>query len=353
MRKQYIITVILSISLAATVAQERRVTLLFAGDAMMHTPQIYAAKTDSGYYFYSVFDHIRDQIKAADIAGVNLETTFGGEPFTGYPTFSSPKEYATALRQAGFNIFFTANNHALDTGQEGLEQTIQTIREVGAKQTGTFFNQEQRYLLYPLMIIKNGIRIAMLNYTYGTNGLRASSPNIVNLIDTTLIKQDIVATQKLQPDIVIAVMHWGEEYHTQPSVHQKKIAQFLFHHNVRIIIGHHPHLLQTIETQRAPNDSITHTVYYSLGNFYSNQRKPNRDGGMLAQIVLSKAHSNATVTIEQADYSLVWVNKYFERGKPVYRILPIQTDTTGYNLQPHEQWTMDRFEKEAKGVLKR
>ena len=353
MRKQCIIAIILSISLAATVAQERRVTLLFAGDAMMHTPQIYAAKTDSGYNFHSVFDHVKDQIKAVDIAGVNLETTFGGEPFTGYPTFSSPKEYATALRQAGFNIFFTANNHALDTGQEGLEQTIQTIREVGAKQTGTFFNQEQRYLLYPLMIIKNGIRIALLNYTYGTNGLRVSSPNIVNLIDTILIKQDILATQKLQPDIVIAVMHWGEEYHTEPSVHQKKIAQFLFRHNVRIIIGHHPHMVQPIETHRAPNDSITHTVYYSLGNFYSNQRKPNRDGGMLAHIVLSKAHSNATVTIDKADYSLVWVNKYFERGNPVYRILPIQTDTTGYNLQPYEQWTMDRFEKVAKGFVKR
>lgn len=372
MRKQYLIAVILSFSLAASVAQERRVTLLFAGDAMMHTPQIYAAKTDSGYNFHSVFHHVKDQITAADIAGVNLETTFGGIPYSGYPAFSSPTQYAPALHQAGFNIFFTANNHALDTGKKGLEQTIQTIRDLDAKQTGTFVNQKQRNLLYPMMIIKNGIRIALLNYTYGTNGLRATPPNIVNLIDTLQIKKDIAAATLLTPDIIIANMHWGNEYHTQPSTQQKSIAQFLFRHHVRIIIGHHPHVVQPLHIYLANNnntdntdsinstdninysinninstDSITHAVYYSLGNFVSNQRKPNTDGGMLAHIVLSKAHSNASVTIEQVDYSLVWVHKYFEGDRPVYRILPIQADTTGYNLQPYEQLTMDRFVKSA------
>ena len=352
MRKQYIIAVILSISLATMVAQERRVTLLFAGDAMMHTPQIFAAKTDRGYDFHSVFHHIKDQITATDIAGVNLETTFGGTPYTGYPAFSSPKEYATALHQAGFNIFFTANNHALDTGKKGLEQTIQTIKDLGAKQTGTFVNQKQRYLLYPMMIIKNGIRIALLNYTYGTNGLRASPPNIVNLIDTLQIKQDITTATLLKPDIIIANMHWGNEYHTHPSAQQKKIAQFLFNNNVRIIIGHHPHVVQPLQTF-AEADSITHAIYYSLGNFLSNQRKQDRDGGMLAHIVLSKSHNNAPVTIEQADYSLVWVHKYFKLGKPVYRILPAQADTTGYNLQPYEQWTMDRFVKGVEKIVER
>lgn len=347
MRKQHIIAVILSFSLAVSVAQERRVTLLFAGDAMMHTPQVYAAKTDSGYNFHSVFHHIKDQITAADISGVNLETTFGGTPYSGYPTFSSPKEYATALQEAGFNVFFTANNHALDNGQKGLEQTIQTIRDLGAKQTGTFINQEQRNLLYPMMIVKNGIRIALLNYTYGINGLKVTPPNSVNLIDTLLMKKDIAAANLFKPDIIIANMHWGHEYHTKPSARQKSLAQFLFRNNVRIIIGHHPHVVQPLETYYTPNsnDSIVHAVYYSLGNFVSNQRKHKRDGGMLAHIVLSKSHNNAPLTIEKADYSLVWIHKYFERGKPVFRILPVQKDTTGYNLQPYEEWTMDRFER--------
>ena len=347
---RYYILALLTFSLVTSVAQEKRVTLFFAGDAMMHTPQIYAAKTDSGYNYEPVFDLIKHKITAADIAGINLETTFGGTPYTGYPTFSSPKAYATALHAAGFNLFFTANNHALDTGQKGLEQTIHTIKSLGAKQTGTFVSAQERALNYPLMLIKNGIRMAFLNYTYAVNGLKASPPNIVNLIDTTLIKHDIAAAQKLQPDILIAVVHWGNEYRTQPSAHQKRIAEFLFSHNVRIIIGHHPHVVQPIHT-RTQADSITHAVYYSLGNFVSNQRKTNTDGGMLAHIVLSKAHKEAPVTIQTIDYSLVWVHKYFENRKPIFRILPIQADTTSYNLTPYEQWTMDRFEKATNKIV--
>ena len=241
-------------------------------------------------------------------------------------------------------------SHSLDSGTKGFEQTIQTIKQLGSKQTGTFISKEDRALRYPLMLIKNGIRIAFLNYTYGTNGLVIKPPHIVNLIDTTLIKQDIAAAQKLQPDITIAVMHWGEEYHTQPSKQQKQLAQFLFNHNVRIIIGHHPHVVQPIQTH-TENDSITHTVFYSLGNFVSNQRKQNRDGGMLAHIVLSKAHQDAPITIQTVDYSLLWVHKRFEAGKPTFRILPIQADTTSYNLQPYEQWAMDRFVKGANSIL--
>ena len=349
MRKHYLL-VLLSFSLAALIAQEKRVTLIFAGDAMQHTPQIYAAKTDSGYNYEPVFELIRNKITSADIAGVNFETTLGGPPYTGYPLFCSPNEYAAALHQAGFNLFFTANNHALDSGKKGFEQTINTIKDLGAKQTGTFVSEDERALNYPLMLIKNGIRIAFLNYTYGTNGLVTKKPNIVNLIDTILIKQDITAAKKLNPDIMLAVMHWGEEYHSQPSAQQKKTAQFLFNNNVRIIIGHHPHVVQPIQTF-AKGDSITHAVYYSLGNFVSNQRKQDRDGGMLAEIVLSKQSNDGPVTIESVDYSLVWVHKYFEGRKPVYRILPAKTDTTGYNLQPYEQWTMDRFVKRANKVI--
>ncbi|NLZ95980.1 MAG: hypothetical protein GX921_09185, partial [Bacteroidales bacterium] len=197
-----------------------------------------------------------------------------------------------------------------------------------------------------------------LNYTYGANGLKVAPPNIINRIDTTLIKQDIATANKLQPDIIIAVMHWGEEYQTQPSRQQKKIAQFLFNNNVRIIIGHHPHVVQPIQTI-IDSDSITHTVFYSLGNFVSNQRWKNSDGGMLAHIVLSKAHPDASVTIESADYSLVWVHKYFKGNKPGYRILPIDKEKNSnssttlhkYNLQPYEQWAMDRFVRSATNII--
>lgn len=348
-----ILTLFLATSL---VAKEERVSLIFAGDAMVHTPQIEAAKTANGYNFHPTFEKIKSRIFNADIAGVNLETTLGTPPYSGYPLFISPKEYAKALHHGGFNLFFTANNHALDSGKKGLEQTIDVIRKEGVKQTGTFKTPDDRALNYPLMLIKNGIRIAFLNYTYGTNGLPVRPPNIVNLIDTTLIKKDIATANQLNPDIIIAVMHWGHEYHTQPSSHQKEIAQFLFNNKVRIIIGHHPHVIQPIQTY-TEGDSITHAVFYSLGNFVSNQRWENSDGGMLAHIVLSKKDPEAPVTIELIDYSLVWTHKYFKDNKPVFNVLPAQDKNTtalstpNFNLQSYEQYMMDRFVKSATTII--
>lgn len=353
--RTYSLFALLSLSFAFVFAQESKVTLLFVGDAMQHVPQIYAAKTDSGYIYDAVFELVKEKVSKADIAGVNFETTLGGKPYTGYPLFSSPNEYAIALKNAGFDLFFTANNHALDTGRKGLEQTILVIKEQGLKQTGTFVSKEQRDLNYPLMIIKNGIRIAFLNYTYGTNGLVVEKPNVVNLIDTLLIKEDIEAARLLKPDIMIAVMHWGEEYHARPSTNQKSIAKFLLNNNVPIIIGHHPHVIQPIQINMV-NDTIAQVVYYSLGNFVSNQRKLNTDGGMFAQIVLRKDADDNSVFIESADYSLIWIHKYYENRKPVYRILPVskqdsayneKQDENKYNLQPYEQAAMNRFARSA------
>ena len=346
---------LLTVSFAIGFAQEGEVTLLFAGDAMQHTPQFYAAKTDSGYNYNAVFELVNKKISNAVIACVNFETTLGGKPYTGYPLFSSPNEYAIALKDAGFDVFFTANNHSLDTGSKGLEHTIRVIKEIGAKQTGTFVSKQKRDITYPLMIIKNGIRIAFLNYTYGTNGLLTKKPNVINLIDTLIIKEDLKTAQLLNPDILIAVMHWGEEYHTKPSNKQKETAEFLLQNGVRIIIGHHPHVVQSVQINKI-NGNIESTVFYSLGNFVSNQRKLNTDGGMLAEIVIKKNTNDASINIESVDYSFVWVHKYFEKGKPVYRLLPISKEDSiyneiinenKYNLQLYEHAAMKRFVKSA------
>lgn len=353
MNKYYLLAIFLFFW-TILVAQEKKVSLIFAGDAMQHTPQLRAAKTDSNYSYKSVFKYIKPKISSSDIAAINLETTLGVKPFTGFPKFNSPREYAEELHKTGFNLFFTANNHALDRGKEGLENTIAIIKEIGAKQTGTFNSIINRDLYYPLMIIKNGIRIAFLNYTYGTNGLLVKKPNFVNQIDTILIKEDIKTAKLLKPDIIIASLHWGEEYHTNPSKKQKELARFLFQNDVRIIIGHHPHVVQPIQINKQ-NDSIQQVVYYSLGNFYTNQRKPNTDGGMLAEIILKKDEKKSSVVIESAGYSLVWVHKYFKDYKPVYQILPTSLDTDtlidNYNLKSYELKAMERFVERAREII--
>lgn len=302
-------------------AQETKVRLIFAGDAMQHLPQVNAARTaDGGFDYDSCFYLIRDKISAADIAGVNFETTLAGRPYTGYPMFSSPDEYAAGLKNTGFNLFLQANNHAADRGKKGMERTINVLDSIHVKHTGVFKSVGKRRLHYPLMMIKNGIRIAFLNYSYDTNGLPVPPPYIVNPIDTTLIKYDLRMTRRYKPDIIIAHIHWGEEYHTRPSKAQRELAALLVRNGVRIIIGHHPHVIQPIDIRRE-NGNIQHVVYYSLGNFISNQQKENTDGGMLAEIVISKENGK-DVAIESCEYSLVWVRKFQAGAKDNYVLIP-------------------------------
>lgn len=320
-KRVYTFVILFSVALCAF-SQVRKVSLLFVGDAMQHGPQIKAAATDSGYVYDRCFQHIQQEISAADIACVNFETTLGGKPYRGYPLFSAPDEYAIALQHAGFDLFFTANNHCLDTGKKGLERTIEVLDTLGVKHTGTFVNKENRTLYYPLMIIKSGIRMAFLNYTYGTNGLSVSSPNVVNFIDPKVMKKDIEAAKRMMPDVIIANVHWGNEYQTKASAAQQEVARFLHANGVRIVIGHHPHVVEPIVVSQE-NDSIRSVVYYSLGNFVSNQRKTNTDGGAVALITLSQEEYGKPVKIESCDYELVWVNKFFEHKKPVYEIVPL------------------------------
>ena len=333
-------------------SQEKRVTLLFAGDAMQHMPQVHGALTEEGSYRYdSCFYLVRERIAAADIAGINFETTLGSKPYSGYPTFSSPDEFAVALKNTGFDIFFQANNHAFDRGSRGLERTIDYLDSIGIHHTGTFKTNEARALYYPLMIIKNGIRIAFLNYVYDTNGLTVKTPNIVNLIDSNRIKSDLLHTQLYKPDIIIAQMHWGEEYHTTPSPAQKKMAALLLQYGVRIVIGHHPHVIQPIAIEKVKGD-IRSVIYYSLGNFISNQQRVNTDGGMLAEIVITRRDDSSPVVIESCDYSLVWVRKEPLKGKINYQLIPSWIVNNG-TLHNEEKQKMDIFVDNAEKIVRK
>ena len=336
---------------ASLQAQESKVSLLFAGDAMQHMPQVNAARTVNGYNYDSCFYLIKDKISAADVAGINFETTLAGKPFTGYPMFSSPDEFAFSLKNTGFDIFFQASNHAVDRGRKGLERTIDMLDSIGVKHTGVFKSEETRNLYYPLMIIKNGIRIAFLNYVYDTNGLPVREPNIVNLIDTTQIIRDLRLTKLYKPDIIIAHMHWGEEYQTFPSKAQKNLTNLLFNNGVRIIIGHHPHVVQPLIVNKE-NNAIKNVVYYSLGNFISNQQKVNTDGGMLAEIVISKAEDEEVV-IESCDYSLVWVRKYMVKNKYNYVLIP-SWEPENHKIPDMNTWEkqkMNTFVKNAERII--
>lgn len=302
-------------------AGKKSVSLLFAGDAMQHKSQLDAAKTKEGYDYSKYFAQIKNQIDSVDLSIVNFETTLPGKNYTGYPTFGSPDEFAFALKEAGFNIFLTANNHCLDKRKKGLERTIQVLDSIGIKHLGTYVNQDRKDLLYPMIVVKNGIRIGLLNYTYGTNGIEVQSPNIVNYINKESILADIDILKKMQPDIMIANMHWGEEYKLKPNNAQKDLAAFLRKNGIKLIIGSHPHVVQPIEINKV-NDSIKDVTVYSLGNFISGMKAINTDGGMMVRINISK-EPDKEVQIDDCTYSLVWVYKPLVNGQPQFQLLPV------------------------------
>jgi len=296
-------------------------TLLFAGDIMGHDGQIASARNDSsGTYAYdSVFRHIAPFISSVDVATANLEVTLGGPPYKGYPAFSSPDELAVACRNAGFDILGTANNHSADRGARGIFRTVKVLDSLEIRHTGTWISPEERDIISPLMICHEYMRIALLAYTYGTNGIVVPPPATVAYIDTIRAAADIRRAEWLGADRTIIFIHWGIEYDTIPSSEQKKTAAALQRAGADIIIGSHPHVVQPVA---AETDSavIRNPVVWSMGNFVSNQRTRRRDGGILIRLDIT-ANSD-TAYVSDAGYVLTWVYTPVENGKQKFYILP-------------------------------
>jgi poly-gamma-glutamate capsule biosynthesis protein CapA/YwtB (metallophosphatase superfamily) len=271
---------------------KHHISVLFAGDLMGHDGQIKSAFDPStGTYSYDTcFSMIRDLVSSADLAVLNLEVTLAGEPYKGYPQFSSPDAVAIAAKNAGFDIFINANNHALDGGKNGVERTIRVLDENGIIHTGTFRDEQERQEKYPLIVEKNNIRLAFLNYTYGTNGLVVKPPNIINYIDTALILTDLARAKQQSPDFIFVTLHWGKEYERTENKEQRDLAAFLFKNGADAVIGSHPHVIQPIRKYyNYPEDSSRYNlVVYSLGNFISNQGDRYRDGGLMVKLELEK-----------------------------------------------------------------
>ena len=256
---------------------------------MQHKAQLQAARTPHGTYDYSgCFTQVTPEIEAADIAVCNFETTLGGAPYTGYPQFCSPDAYALAIRDAGFDIFLTANNHCLDRRNRGLIRTLDVLDSLGIVHLGTYRNQAERDSLYPYIIEHGTFRIALLNYTYDTNGIPVEPPCIVNYIDTTQIKADVIRARQLKADCIIACMHWGTEYRTTPDASQKKLEGWLYSIGVNHIIGGHPHVVQPVRTLPHEYYADRHLTVWSLGNYISNMTAPRTDHGIAVTTHLLK-----------------------------------------------------------------
>ena len=306
----------------ATLAQGQSLKVIFAGDLMGHGPQHKAARTaDSSYDYTPCFRFVEDYIKSADLAIVNLEVTLAGPPYTGYPQFSSPRQLAEAAQQAGFDIMTTANNHCLDRGRAGLERTLRVLDTLGIPHLGTYRDSRQHDREHPLIVERNGVRLALLCYTYGTNGIEVQRPNVVNFIDTAQMARDLRLARDKGVDFVITLIHWGIEYALSANAEQEQTARWLLDHGCDAVIGGHPHVVQNFTLDAIPdNGHYPEIVVYSMGNLVSNQRDVNCDGGIMIELDLQKTFFDTRVTA--CRYMPYWVHRGTFDGLYQYYIVP-------------------------------
>ena len=332
-------------------SQVFRARLLFAGDVMAHMPQVAAARRNGRYGRYDFsrqFEYVKPLFAAADRVIVNLETTLSPEgPYAGYPAFRTPDELAYALRDAGVDMAVLANNHCCDRGIRGIRSTLAALDDVGIRHTGAFIDTLRHGADHPLRFEAGGIRFALFSYTYGTNGLPVPAGATVNRIDTVMMARDLAAVDRAETDCIVVCMHWGTEYERRPNHGQRMLADFLRRYGADLIVGSHPHVIQPCEY-----DS-THAVFYSLGNFVSNQRRRYCDGGLLAGVEVIKRIGRSgdpqrrPVSVRYAVQTTpVWV------ALPDYRILPPEVGDT-IALSPVGRAAYERFMADTRELLRK
>ena len=312
-------------------------TLATTGDIMCHNTNFQDAYNSStkSYDFSYYFTDVKKYLQEADITVGNLETTLSGAKrgYSGYPTFNTPEILAKNLKDAGFNLVTTANNHCMDKGYSGIESTIDFLNKADLAHTGTFKSKKDQETI----LIKNvkGVNIAFLSFTYGTNGIAIPKDKsyAVNLIDKDLIKSQIELAKKQNPDLICVSMHWGIEYQTKANKEQQNLADFLFNNGVDVILGNHSHVPQQMEKRTIKLDDGTTKdgfVIYSLGNFMANQNKQYTCDSAILKLQITKHKGDGKITIDKATYTPTYMYKNASKSTKKFKILDINTKIEKY-----------------------
>ena len=276
-----------------------------------------------------------EQLAGADYAVANLETVLAGGPdYSGFPAFNSPDALAYDLKEAGFDLLSTANNHSRDRGVNGIFRTLDVLDEAGLAHVGTYRSREERDAGSGVYVADvGGISVAFLSYTYGLNGYQLSSEysyavNLFNLDyyttlenpDYDLLASDLAYARSLEPDLIAVIIHWGTEYKNTPNSHQTGLARFLVEQGADLVLGGHPHVLQPYETitvTGADGGERQGFVCYSLGNFISNQYEPAPATQTTAILDLELTRDPATGETSLTDVSYVPYYMLHRDGQPV------------------------------------
>lgn len=287
--------------------------IAFIGDVMLHQAQITGACRGNGDFDFSeYFAGIKDDLEGADLAIANMEFTMAGEPYTGYPAFSAPDEYAEYMADCGVDVFLTANNHILDKGEKGLLRTLSVYRrlerERGIRMTGSAENADSAARNYPLLLNAGGLKIAIINFTYGTNSSFGKPWPGTNLTVREEIRKALEKARDSGAGLTIAVPHWGNEYETSHSSTQEELARWLAANGADLIVGAHPHVVQDtalLVTSDADGKIREVPVIYSLGNAISNMSAVNTQIGLLVEVDIERDCWGGVVEIVP-EYTFLW-----------------------------------------------
>lgn len=347
-----------------------KLTLSAVGDVMIHNSQLIAQKQyDGTYNFYNNFRLIKDYIKNTDLSIANLETTINeNKKISAYPNFNSPDAILDALKDTGFDIISTINNHSLDTGESGIPSTINEIKERGLNYVGTRLNEiDARFITKEI----NDIKIGVSSFSYADektsnsylNGIPSGkSRNLLNTIDQysvdksfETIKKEIDLMKQNGCELIVLNIHWGEEYNQTPSNYQKQLAKLLINEGVDIILGSHPHVVQPVETIVSDDGLHSGVVFYSLGNIISNQQEEEMgftksENGLLPIIEIEK--TNEKVELTKIEYIPTWVSRKNIGGdnKYEYTIVPLNGDLQ--TLSQNEEFSLYDLEHSLNDTIK-
>ena len=351
---------------------EKKVVIAAVGDIMIHNSQFIAQKTGPDEYdFTNNFTYVKPIITNADLSIANLETTvLKSKPISTFPRFNSPPEILDALKDTGFDIISTINNHTLDTSKKGVLSTLEELKSRGFLTIGTYETvDEEKYTIKIIKEMKIGFTAFTSGYftsnditlnTLPSNGMKDQ----LNVMDMTnvndafkKIKVQIEQMKKEKCDFIVVMLHWGTEYQKTPNKFQKDLAQKLIDEGVGLILGSHPHLVQSMEFMASSDGSHEGLVVYSMGNFLSNQRNEilnieGTENGLISITTLAR-NEKGNVFIEKAEYIPTWINLFEENSKPTYEIVPIRADAAETSLLYHaNEDKLKRSLSQAKNVIK-
>lgn len=301
-------------------------TFVAVGDVLIHSSLYKDAYTPEGYHFDPMFELVAQTIKDADFAMANQESMIGGVEIglSDYPSFNSPFEIGTTLKEVGFDAVTIANNHTLDRGEQAILNAIGHWDAIGMTYVGAYRSREDQETLR--IAEQNGIKLALLGYTYGTNGIPVPEGKdyLVNLIDPEVIVRDIQEASR-KADAVVVNLHFGREYERMPNEEQKKLAERLAQAGADLIIGHHPHVLQPCEWIEREDGGRTFVIY-SLGNFLSGQEGVYKEIGGILHVTIEKRERGDQRSISILEPALLptWTHKKNWRQ---YKIIPLDQVT--------------------------